>query len=333
MAADSLPGRLWRRAEARGRHWARRRQGLDLLPTVLAARRIYILPTRSGLGLAVLLLAMLVAGLNYGNSLVLLLCFTLAGFAIVGLYQCHRRLLGLTVRAIELQPACAGGSVGVAMQLDTATGLDAAEYQLRLPAPESQTVTAAGHGAPQAPRITLTCPVTARGRWLLPPLHLSCSAPGGLFRSWVWLHVDAATLVYPRPAGTLPFPVAPGEERGGDTAAGNEEWVTLRPFRSGDSPRQVAWKAYARGAPLLVKEYRGQRGRQHEFDYGQLVGLGMEARLSQLAAWIIAAERQGDAYGLILPGRRIAAGSGAAHHHACLAALALHGLRDTGAAP
>jgi hypothetical protein len=30
--------------------WARRRQGLDVLPLTLQRRRIYILPTRAGLG-------------------------------------------------------------------------------------------------------------------------------------------------------------------------------------------------------------------------------------------------------------------------------------------
>jgi uncharacterized protein (DUF58 family) len=53
--------------------------------------------------------------------------------------------------------------------------------------------------------------------------------------------------------------------------------------------------------------------------------LGLEARLSRLAGWVIAAERGGAHYGLRLPGREIAPGRGDAHRAACLEALALFG--------
>jgi len=63
--------------------WARSRQGEDQTPLTLESRRIYILPTRAGLVAALLLFVMFLAGLNYGNSLAMLLCFLLVGFALV----------------------------------------------------------------------------------------------------------------------------------------------------------------------------------------------------------------------------------------------------------
>ena len=48
-------------AAARLRAWAARRHGPDTLPLTIQLRRIYILPTRHGLALAVLILAMLLA--------------------------------------------------------------------------------------------------------------------------------------------------------------------------------------------------------------------------------------------------------------------------------
>ncbi|HEY2274425.1 MAG TPA: hypothetical protein VGH61_02885, partial [Steroidobacteraceae bacterium] len=51
--------------------WVRRRQGSDVLPVTLARRRLYILPTRAGFGFGFLWILMLLAGLNYGNSLAL----------------------------------------------------------------------------------------------------------------------------------------------------------------------------------------------------------------------------------------------------------------------
>ena len=79
----------------------RRRQGADRLPVALQRRRLYILPTRAGLAFAALVFVMLLAGLNYANSLALFLTFLLAGFGLVAMQQCHRNLLGAVVIAAE----------------------------------------------------------------------------------------------------------------------------------------------------------------------------------------------------------------------------------------
>ena len=49
-----------------------------------------------------------------------------------------------------------------------------------------------------------------------------------------------------------------------------------------------------------------------------------EHRLSRLAAWVQAAERNGLAYGLRLPGQEIAPGQGESHRRAALDLLALY---------
>jgi uncharacterized protein (DUF58 family) len=150
-------------------------------------------------------------------------------------------------------------------------------------------------------------------------------APFGLFRTWTWLRLDVATLVYPRLAGDLPVPESPGEEAGsGYLTAGQDELAWLRDFRDGDSPRQVAWKAYARGAPLLVREYRGHAAASRTLDFAALPGLHVEARLSQLARWCVDAAARGEFWTLRMPGHALA-GAGPDHLELCLQALALHG--------
>src|SRR5437016_10680983 len=69
-------------ARERAAAWMRRRQGADLLPVALERRRLYILPTGTGVAFAALLFLMLIAGLNYGNSLALFLTFLLGAFAL-----------------------------------------------------------------------------------------------------------------------------------------------------------------------------------------------------------------------------------------------------------
>jgi uncharacterized protein (DUF58 family) len=109
---------------------------------------------------------------------------------------------------------------------------------------------------------------------------------------------------------------------------GDDEWLGLRPFRDGDSPRRVAWKAVARGGALMVKEYGVASDDLRHFDFDQLAGLDAEARLEQLSRWIVDAEARGDRYGLTLQGARIDPARGPQHRHRCLRALALYGIPE-----
>ena len=62
-------------------------------------RRIYILPTRFGLMLGALLVAMLIAALNYNSNLGLAFAFFMASLVLVAMHHCHRNLLGLAIDA------------------------------------------------------------------------------------------------------------------------------------------------------------------------------------------------------------------------------------------
>jgi uncharacterized protein (DUF58 family) len=305
--------------------WARRRQGQDRFPVTLHARRIYILPTRAGVGFAALLTAMLLAGLNYGNNVALFLTFTLGGFALVAMHQCHRNLLGLRVRAPAAPAVFAGEQLRLAIALEnpgarTRLGLRAAIS----PAAATVPVDIAAGGAAT---LHLSLRTERRGPLPMQRIELASSAPFGLFRAWCWLHAVPDALVYAQPAGTRLPPQLAGALQGERTAGpGDDEWVDLRAFRQGDSPRQVAWKSYARGAPLLVREYRALGTQTLWFTLEPLHGAALEARLSQLTRWIADAAARGEHYGLQLPGQRIETGAGVQHRHRCLAALARYGL-------
>ena len=92
----------------RAQRWAKARQGFDTPPLTLLQRRIYILPTKAGMAAAILLFAMLLAGMNYGNSLALFLCFTLSGVALVSMHECHRSLAGLKLVRAQADNSFAG---------------------------------------------------------------------------------------------------------------------------------------------------------------------------------------------------------------------------------
>src|SRR3954463_14906804 len=105
---------------ARAARWVRRRHGDDHLPTAVAARRVYILPTRAGFAFAGLVLVMLLAGLNYSNSVALIFTFVLGGFGLIAMHLCHRNLVGLTVHDIAAVDAFAGEHGQVQLTLGNA---------------------------------------------------------------------------------------------------------------------------------------------------------------------------------------------------------------------
>jgi uncharacterized protein (DUF58 family) len=324
MAGMAATARLRGRLRKSAAEWARRRQGPDRLPLTLARRRLYILPTRAGLAFGALLLTMLVAGLNYTNSLALLFAFLLAGFALVAMHECHRNLLGLSLCEAVAPPLFAGSGGILHLTLENASRLRRYRVQAAV---EGQAAFAVDLPAGARASLELPLPALPRGLRRIDRLRVSSSHPFGLFRAWTWIHAPIEVIVYPRATGSLPLPADRGVRSGASPrgTAGADEWLGLRPFRDGDSPRQVAWKAYAREAPLLVKEYSstGSPLRLLSLDAARLPGI--ESRLAQLSRWIVDAEAHGELYGLELPGKRIAAHRGSEHRHRCLSALALFG--------
>jgi len=175
-------------------------------------------------------------------------------------------------------------------------------------------------------RLEVAVPLNRRGSHHLPRLKLSTSFPFGLFRAWTYLHLDLRLLAWPVPRGRHEPP--PEAATGGAATAlhraGDEEWAGLREFRHGDSPRQVAWAAFARGRGLLVKTYESPAAHHRVFDFAPLPG-GVEQRLEQLSTWIVAAHARGERFGLRLGSLDIAPDSGSQHRERCLDALALFG--------
>lgn len=311
------------RFRQRAAEWARRRQGPDRLPLALGRQRLYILPTRAGIGFGALVLTMLAAGLNYTNSLALLLAFLLVGFALVAMHECHRNLLGMSLLEAAAAPLFAG-STGT-LRLTLANGSRLPRYRIEAAVsgerPRTLDVGAGGHG-----QIEVPIRAARRGLQRIERLRLSSSHPFGLFRAWTWIHAPIVVIVYPRAMGALPLPAGHGAMQGSwpRVTAGTDEWLGLRPFRDGDSPRQVAWKAYAREAPLLVKEYSSTGSPLRLLSLSDARQPDIESRLAQLARWIVDAEAGGDLYGLELPGETIPAHRGPDHRHRCLSALALY---------
>ena len=313
--------RLPRSLRAAFDRWVARRMGQQGRSVRLGYRRIYILPSRAGVGFAAMLAAMWLGSVNYSNSLGYLLTFLLAGVAFAAMHHTFRNLVGLTVAGGGSEPVFAGGVARFRVRLSDPAGR--ARWAIRLERDGVETVTDVPAG--ESGWLTLEVAAPRRG-WLRPGrFALQTGFPTGLFRAWSWLAPDWSALVYPRPeAGAVPAPEAfAARERGGLYGDGDEDFRGLRRYQAGDPPRHLAWRLLARGQELHTKQFAGHAPSRVWLDWQALAGMDPEARIARLTRWVLDAERAGRAYGLRLPGTEVAPGQGPDHRHQCLQALAL----------
>ena len=311
------------------RTWARKRHGVDPDPLIVATRRIYIVPSTLGIAFTLMLFAMFLGAMNYANNLALGLTFMLGALALTAMHYCHRNLAGLRIRSAASEPVFAGQTARFRIALENDAKV--ARHEL---------VIANEHGSAPAVRVEsgarvvaeLQMPAPQRGLLALDSFELTTRHPFGMFRAWAYLSMDLRCVVYPKPSprGLPPPPLETDTGGAQDTIRGDEDFAGLRAFHPGDSPRRIAWKAYAREQGLHVKLYAGTAVTSHSFDWEALGGLGTEARLSQLCRWVEDAYAAGRAFGLRLPGTEIAPNVGAGHRQRCLTALALFDERAAG---
>lgn len=296
--------------------------GADALPFRLTPRRVYILPSRAGLAFLGLLAGMLLGSVNYGLSMGYLFTFLLLGLLSATLFATWRNLIGLTIQAVDSEPAFAGTTLGFVFHLADAEGRPRQAIGLSAAGagPVFTGVSAAGHA-----QVRLDLPAQVRGRLPLGVVRIFSEYPLGLFHAWALFEPDIAGIVWPHPAGPHPLPIDVGRETGsgGGRRRGAEDFDGLRNYAHGEPPSRIAWKTLARHAQPLIKRFQAPHGGELWLDWAALVSLDPEARLSQLASWVLAAERANRPYGLHLPGQTVPAGLGLAHRNRCLTALAL----------
>ncbi len=294
----------------------------DRDPVVLRHSRIYILPTRRGLMLVFTLGIMLIASLNYSLSLGLFVTFVVAGLVAAALLHTFRNLAGIKVRPLAAADAFAGERLAFSVEL---IGGSSSRNEITLHARDTRVVSdvRAGSGL----TLTLLTPTRTRGRIPLGRLTLSSDFPLGLWRGWAYVHFPLEGIAYPQPEPSAPpLPIGTG---GPDAfvrgAGGDADLAGVRDYQRGDPLSRVAWKAVARGAGWFTKAFDGSAGGGPlTLDYAALPhDLPVEAKLSRLTAWVLAAERAARPFALQIPGTSIPVGQGREHRRLALSALAL----------
>jgi uncharacterized protein (DUF58 family) len=316
VAADRRPAWL-----ARLRQRAFRHAPSDHASVVLRHSRIYLLPTRAGWAVIGTLVVMLLGSLNYALALGVGVTFLLAGLVAAAQLHTFRNLAGIEIAPLSAGETFAGGSIPFALALHAGS---AARTGIRVQAGNAE---AGGDiAAGQALTVTLDVDAPKRGRIALGRVTLSSSYPFGLWRGWAYVHFPLVGVVFP--AAEIGAPPLPRGFGGADPlaqgASEDADLAGLREYQRGDPPQRVAWKAVARGAGWFSKEFdRAGGGGPLALAWDALPAtLGVEARLSRLTAWVLAAERAARPFSLSLPRVRLAARQGRDHRREALTALA-----------
>jgi len=301
-----------------------RGSGVEPGPLVLDRSRVFILPTAAGLVFAGMLALMLFGSINYNNSMGHLFTFLVASMGLVSILHTWRNLAGLGFAAGRTRPAFAGQRAGYELLIENPGALRRPGIQLQLSGEAAVVTDLEGQ---QTRSVMLWRSSTHRGVLPLGRCTVSTRYPLGLFRAWAFVELPLACSVYPRPGPARALPQSPAykPQQSGDKGRGVDDFVGFRPWRRGDSPRHVFWKAAARDQALLVKQFGGDRADEVWLDWAALPELATEARLSQLCRWVIDAHRDHQPFGLRLPGCEIAIGNDASHRQRCLEALARFG--------
>jgi uncharacterized protein (DUF58 family) len=293
---------------------------------VKAQKLPLIFPTASFAPLLFVLGTIWYAASSQNSAAIYLLLFALTGVFLVSIPNMVINLAGVTIKVESAKPAFAGDEVSLPVEMMNTSR--AARYGIELVLPNANKTRERIEyiSAEKAARVTLRFPARQRGEHKIGTLSLTSAYPLGFMRVVKKFASSQTYLVYPKPMGDPRLPVTLSHSPTSSPQINIEEgddFSGVRDYVPGESQRHIDWKAVARGQPLMTKQFATEAEGSIHLDFSLLTSSNVEARLSQLALWVIEAERARRPYGLRLPGTRILPAIGPMHFHRCLHALSL----------
>ncbi len=307
--------------ESRMKRWLDKR--IPLAKTVrLGQRNLFIFPSRLGLVYFVLVTLLWIGATNYQSSPAYGLCFLLLSVLWLAVLYTFANVSGLQIRFVDAISVFVGDTAHFQFEISSTS----AHQKLDFFWPNETIITLSlSKNSP----VFLHLPATTHTRGYFYPARfcLQSTYPLGIVRCWTWLNLESKTLVYPKPIET-DYQLC---SRGNDTdnglaVTGNDDYFSLKLHHEGDLLSRVAWKQYAAGRGLFVREYVDYQGSKLWLDFSALDDADVELRLSKLCYCVLQSHKEDRPYGLRLPSGVIAPNTGEPHLHNCLRALALYPL-------
>ena len=320
-------------------HWFAKRAPRSDRAT-LNLRNVYIFFSREGLLFALLLVITFIAGINYGNNLVLGLCFYLVSVWLVSFHVTFAHISGLQIQLLEVTMAEAGTPVWVTLQLRSDSrqprrqlllNFEPSVYQdsAQKNTDNEQVLLPYLHGE-QIVRLPII--TTQRGELVLPRLQIKTVYPLGIMRAWSYVYFSRTAWVYPNPEafeGQMQYLALSNEDMpisGQYTQynQGQDDFERLDNYIAGESLARVSWAHVARGQGMLTKHFADPIGHEQILDYGDMPAAHHEQKLAQLAYGVLSLGQLGVPFAMCLPNESSSAvvGQGNIFAQACLLRLA-----------
>jgi uncharacterized protein (DUF58 family) len=283
-------------------------------------------PTLSFAGLLFVLGAMWYAASSQNNPAIYLLLFGLTAVFLVSIPHTLLNLADVTIAPESAKPAFAGEEVSLPVEIMNCSRTTRRGIELALPSSRGERKHVDHIPAGKAARVTLRFPAKQRGKHRVGTFRLTSIYPLGFVRVLKKFTTSQTYLVYPRPSGDPRLPVQPANSpysRPQMELGEGDDFAGVRAYVPGESQRHIDWRAVARGQPLMTKQFAAEAEGSVHLDFSSLRFRGIEEKLSQLALWVIEAERVRRPYSLRLPNADIAPAAGDAHFHRCMRALSL----------
>jgi uncharacterized protein (DUF58 family) len=277
---------------------------------------------------------MWMAAVNYTNNLVYAVLYLIAALTFVSVFHTWRNLASVEVEHVRVKPAFAGEEIEVEIHLRNRGSRPCYNLVFQrldrgsaLPMRSRKGVRIEG-GDTQV--VTAFLPSQKRGRYRMERIAVRSAYPFGLFWAVRRAPVEMTYFVYPEPRGSseLPEMLATGTE--GPPHRAGDDFSGVRAYSPGESLRHIDWKAFARGRPLMVKQFTGGLGRELWLESRLLPGLSLDDRLSQLTLWALEAEEGDVPYGLSVGDVHLPPAVGGEHQRRVLEALAVGGREPSG---
>ena len=283
-------------------------------------------PTVNFAALLFVLGAMWYAASSQNSPAIYLLLFGLTAVFLVSIPHTLLNLTGVTIAPESAKPAFAGEEVSVPVEIINRSRTTRRGIELLLAGSGGERKRVDFISAGQAARVTLPFPAPHRGEHKVGTFRLTTVYPLGFVRVLKKIASSQTYVVYPKPLGDHRLPAhrarSPHDRPQTELAQG-DDFAGVRAYVPGESQRHIDWKAVARGQPLMTKQFAAEAEGSVHLDFSALHFAGVEERLSQLALWVIEAERVRRPYSLRLPNTDIPPGVGEAHFHRCLHALSV----------
>lgn len=267
----------------------------------LSLHNIYIFFSREGILFAFLLLITFIAGINYGNNLVLGLCFYLSSIWLITIHLTFSHLSGLKIEIIDVSMAEAGNVTWATIKIINPSSRPSRQLYFHF---DHSHIDSSIFGMTESElnkkisykiislenEQTIRLPIltTKRGYLELPRLILSTIYPIGVMRSWSYIYFAKPAWVYPKPYQfnwKISHTLSSDDEsvQTSFQTKGQNDFDVLDEYQEGESLSRISWVHLARGHGMLTKHFADSTGREITLNYADMPAKQHERKLEQLA--------------------------------------------------